>query len=39
VQGGRNRGLEGRLQVVIPRANPPKRGRSPRTHTVTPSTK
>src|ERR1035438_3278321 len=39
VQGGRNRGLEGRLEVVIPRTNPPKRGRSPRTQTVTPSTK
>src|SRR5664279_4601848 len=36
VQGGRNRGLEGRLEVLIPRTNPPKRGRSPRTQTVTP---
>jgi hypothetical protein len=26
VQGGRNRGLEGRLEVVIPRTNPPTRG-------------
>src|ERR1035441_2891329 len=39
VQDGRNRGLEGRLEVLIPRTNPPKRGRSPRTQTVTPSTK
>ena len=38
MQGGRNRGLEGRLEVVILRANPPKRGQSPRTETVTPST-
>jgi hypothetical protein len=39
VQGGRNRGLEGRLQVVIPRTNPLKRGRSPRTQTATPRAK
>ena len=39
VQGGMNRGLEGRIEVVIPRTHPPKRGRSPRTQIVTPSTK
>ena len=39
VQGRWTRGLKGRLEVVTPRTNPPKRGRSPRTQTVTPSTK
>jgi hypothetical protein len=39
VQGERNRELEGGHEIVIPRTNPPKRGRSPRIQTVTPSAK